>query len=106
MDFCIGLCSVIFLRSLAVDRKSQVIIFVIGEWFLQDFSVLLSFELFQDRIHSYMSRVKEIQEKEVAPKLNVDASKRFVRNALWDAAHKKGSDQQQQLSASKSKSVW
>jgi exosome complex protein LRP1 len=41
-----------------------------------------------DRIRTYMSRVKEIQDKEKAPKLDVDASKRFLRNALWDAAHK------------------
>jgi len=33
-----------------------------------------------------MSRVKEIQDKQLAPRLNVDASKRFVRNALWNAA--------------------
>jgi hypothetical protein len=36
-----------------------------------------------------MGRVKEITEKQSAPKLDVDASKRFLRNALWDAAHKK-----------------
>ena len=35
-----------------------------------------------------MGRVKEIQDKQAAPKLNVDASKRFVRNALWNAAQK------------------
>lgn len=35
-----------------------------------------------------MGRVKEIQDKQLAPRLNVDASKRFVRNALWDAAQK------------------
>jgi hypothetical protein len=42
-----------------------------------------------------MTRVKEIQDKEKAPKLNVDASKRFVRNALWAAAHKQSPAQQQ-----------
>jgi len=47
-----------------------------------------------------MTRVKEIQDKETAPKLNVDASKRFVRNALWDAAHKKVSDKQPAASKS------
>ena len=36
-----------------------------------------------------MNRVKEIEDKEVAPKLNVEVTKRFVRNALWDAAHNK-----------------
>jgi len=35
-----------------------------------------------------MSRVKEIQDKQLAPRLDVDASKRFVRNALWNAAQK------------------
>jgi len=35
-----------------------------------------------------MARVKEIQDKHLAPRINVDASKRFVRNALWDAAQK------------------
>ena len=42
----------------------------------------------QGRIQSYMGRVKEIQDKHLAPRINVDASKRFVRNALWDAAQK------------------
>lgn len=40
-----------------------------------------------------MTRVKEIQEKEQAPKINADAAKRFVRNALWDAAHKAATQQ-------------
>ena len=35
-----------------------------------------------------MGRVKEIQDKPLEPRLNVDASKRFIRNALWDAAQK------------------
>ena len=35
-----------------------------------------------------MGRVKEIQDKELAPRIDVSASKRFVRNALWDAAQK------------------
>jgi len=35
-----------------------------------------------------MSRVKEIQDKQLAPRLDVGASKRFVRNALWDTAQK------------------
>ncbi|XP_053394272.1 nuclear nucleic acid-binding protein C1D-like [Mercenaria mercenaria] len=41
-----------------------------------------------DRIRSYMNRVKEIQDKEKAPKLDVSASKRFVKSALWQAAQK------------------
>ena len=36
-----------------------------------------------------MNRLKEIQEKEKAPSLNVDASKRFVKSALWKAAQNK-----------------
>jgi len=35
-----------------------------------------------------MSRVKEIQDKRLAPRLDIDASKRFMRNALWSAAQK------------------
>lgn len=42
-----------------------------------------------DRIRGYMNRLKEIQEKEKAPSLNVDASKRFVKSALWKAAQNK-----------------
>ena len=42
--------------------------------------------LVQDRIRSYMGRVKEIEDKAKAPKINKDASKRFVRNALWAQA--------------------
>jgi len=45
----------------------------------------------QSRIQAYMGRVKEIQDKQLAPRINVDASKRFVRNALWDAAQKSSS---------------
>ncbi|KAL3874273.1 hypothetical protein ACJMK2_037313 [Sinanodonta woodiana] len=40
-----------------------------------------------DRIRSYMNRVKEIQDKALAPKLDVKATKRFVKSALWKAAH-------------------
>ena len=36
-----------------------------------------------------MNRVKEIQDKEKAPSLNVEASKRFVKSALWKAAQTK-----------------
>ena len=39
-----------------------------------------------------MDRVKEIQDKEKAPKVNVNAAKRFVRNALWEKAHKKATE--------------
>ncbi|GFR66889.1 nuclear nucleic acid-binding protein C1D-like [Elysia marginata] len=45
---------------------------------------------FQTRIQSYMARVKEIEDKKKAPKLDKSASKRFVRSALWHAAQKKG----------------
>ena len=50
--------------------------------------VVVVLKCWQTRIQSYMGRVKEIQDKQLAPRLNVDASKRFVRNALWDAAQK------------------
>ncbi|KAK3603069.1 hypothetical protein CHS0354_015764 [Potamilus streckersoni] len=42
-----------------------------------------------DRIRSYMNRVKEIQDKALAPKIDVKATKRFVKSALWQAAHNK-----------------
>lgn len=45
------------------------------------------------RIQSYMTRVKEIEDKKKAPKLDKSASKRFVRSALWQAAQKKGEDE-------------
>ncbi|XP_059164361.1 nuclear nucleic acid-binding protein C1D-like [Physella acuta] len=41
------------------------------------------------RIQSYMQRVKEIEDKKKAPKLNKDVSKRFVKSALWQAAQKR-----------------
>lgn len=38
-----------------------------------------------------MARVKEIEDKKKAPKLNKEVSKRYVRAALWKAAqHKPG----------------
>ncbi|KAL4238979.1 DNA-binding protein c1d [Mactra antiquata] len=45
-----------------------------------------------DRIRSYMNRVKEIQDKEKAPKLDVQASKRFVKSALWQSAQKQDNE--------------
>ena len=36
-----------------------------------------------------MNRVKEVEEKQKAPKLNKDAAKRFVRSALWQQAQQK-----------------
>ena len=39
-----------------------------------------------------MTRVKEIEDKKKAPKLDKSASKRFVRSALWQAAQKKGKE--------------
>lgn len=36
-----------------------------------------------------MGRVKEIQDKVNAPKLDKNASKRFVKSALWQAAQNK-----------------
>ncbi|KAK2177884.1 hypothetical protein NP493_574g01040 [Ridgeia piscesae] len=41
-----------------------------------------------ERIQRYMKRLQEVQDKEKAPKLNKDASKRFIRSALWQQAHK------------------
>lgn len=42
-------------------------------------------------VQSYMSRVEEVDKKLKAapgPKLNIAAATRFLRNALWDKAHK------------------
>ena len=39
-----------------------------------------------DRIKANMSRIKDIQDREKAPRLDKPASKRFLRNALWLAA--------------------
>ncbi|WAR20087.1 C1D-like protein [Mya arenaria] len=50
----------------------------------------------EDRIRGYMNRVKEVQDKEKAPKLNVMASKRFIKSALWQAAQKQDNEQDQE----------
>lgn len=52
-----------------------------------------------DRIRTYMNRVKEIEDKKKAPRINADAALRFVRNSLWDAAHKKSTALQPQSPA-------
>ena len=36
-----------------------------------------------------MNRVKEVEAKQKAPKINKDAAKRFVRSALWQQAQQK-----------------
>ncbi|RWS04839.1 sun-cor steroid hormone receptor co-repressor-like protein [Dinothrombium tinctorium] len=38
-----------------------------------------------ERLKALMLRLKEIKDKSKAPKLDVIASKRFIRNALWQA---------------------
>lgn len=43
----------------------------------------------QERIKSYMGRVKEVTDLQNAPRLDKEASKRFVRSALWQTAQKK-----------------
>lgn len=48
-----------------------------------------------------MNRVKEIEDKKKAPRINADAALRFVRNSLWDAAHKKSTALQPQSPAGK-----
>lgn len=40
--------------------------------------------LFQERIRTYMNRVKEITEKKKAARLDKGAAARFVRSALYD----------------------
>lgn len=54
-----------------------------------------------ERIRSYMNRVKEIQDKEKAPKLDVKASKRFVKSALWQAAQNQGKQQSEVIEVDK-----
>ena len=44
--------------------------------------------MLQDRIKDQMGRLKEIQDKEKAPKLDQGVAKRIVRHALWEQAQK------------------
>ncbi|RWS28268.1 nuclear nucleic acid-binding protein C1D-like isoform X1 [Leptotrombidium deliense] len=37
-----------------------------------------------DRLKTTMARLNEIKDKSKAPKLDVAASKRFIKNAIWD----------------------
>ena len=39
--------------------------------------------MLQERYKYYLTQIKEIADKEKAPKLDKNAAKRFVRNALW-----------------------
>lgn len=39
-----------------------------------------------------MGRVKEIEDKAKAPKLDTGATKRFMRRALWQNAHKEAAE--------------
>lgn len=50
-----------------------------------------------------MNRVKEIQDKEKAPKLDVSASKRFVKSALWQAAQSKTEPDEKETTGSSGK---
>ena len=58
-----------------------------------------------------MNRVKEVEEKQKAPKINKDAAKRFVRSALWQQAQQKthktevggGGEEESEPSAKKKK---
>ena len=43
------------------------------------------FDSTQERIRTYMNRVKEITDRKKAARLDKGAVSRFVRNALWDA---------------------
>ncbi|ESO01655.1 hypothetical protein HELRODRAFT_174618 [Helobdella robusta] len=42
----------------------------------------INYEL--NRVSKSIARVKEIEDKRLAPKLDISASKRFVKSALWD----------------------
>ena len=42
-----------------------------------------------DRIKECMTRMKELEDRQKAPKINKDAAKRFVRSALWQQAQQK-----------------
>ncbi len=50
--------------------------------------MILNHFYFQERIRSYMNRVREAEEKINAPRIDKEATKRFVRSALWQQAHK------------------
>jgi len=45
-----------------------------------------------ERIQDYMSKVREIEDRAKAPRVNKEASKNFVRNALWDADDRQKND--------------
>ena len=58
-----------------------------------------------DRVRQYMGKLKEIEEKEKKPeqRVNKDAAKRFVRNALWEPADKEG-DEESRIKSDKERS--
>lgn len=49
-----------------------------------------------DRVRQYMGKLKEIEEKDRKPeqRVNKDAAKRFVRNALWEPSDKNEADEE------------
>ncbi|XP_035682634.1 nuclear nucleic acid-binding protein C1D-like [Branchiostoma floridae] len=51
-----------------------------------------------DRIRSYMNRVKEIEDKRKAAKLDKAAAKRIVKSALWEPSKMPGGSQGKQTS--------
>ncbi|CAH1790895.1 unnamed protein product, partial [Owenia fusiformis] len=48
-----------------------------------------------DRVKAYMVRVKEVTDKLNAPKIDAPAAKRFVKSALWQAAHKQAEQKEE-----------
>ncbi|XP_067939273.1 nuclear nucleic acid-binding protein C1D-like [Watersipora subatra] len=45
-----------------------------------------------NRVKTYLGRMKEAEDRKLAPRLNKDVTKRVMRNALWSAAHRQRLD--------------
>ncbi|KAI0215361.1 Nuclear nucleic acid-binding protein C1D [Lamellibrachia satsuma] len=58
-----------------------------------------------ERVQRYMKRLQEVADKEKAPRINKDASKRFIRSALWQQAHKEAQKQSGDEAETTSKST-
>ena len=81
------LCHLVFIAKLLLSTMNFHLLIIECNR-ASESSLIFKFGL-QDRIKGYMGRVKEIEDKEKAPKLDKEASKRFIRSALWLEAQKK-----------------
>lgn len=69
-------------RNWYVPSISDLLFAHMDSYVLSNSSVTIL--LFQERIRTYMNRVKEITEKKKAARLDKGAAARFVRSALYD----------------------